>query len=117
MHGTEGGVLIDAALTGEARYFGDGVEEKLAAIDNPLKNVVEDVVSCLENGTALRVSGREGRRTVALLEAIYRSSREGVPLAFESATGLRAGLSTSLSWGSRPPTAVPGWKPCRIWRR
>ena len=86
VHGTEGGVLIDAALTGEARYFGDGVEEKLAAIDNPLKNVVEDVVSCLENGTALRVSGREGRRTVALLEAIYRSSREGVPLAFESAT-------------------------------
>jgi predicted dehydrogenase len=84
VHGTEGGVLIDSVLTGEARYFGEGVEEKLAAIDNPLKNVVEDVVSCLEKGTALRVSGHEGRRTVALLEAIYRSSREGVALAFEA---------------------------------
>ncbi len=86
VHGTEGGVLIDAALTGEARYFGDGIEEKLATIDNPLKNVVEDVVSCLEKGTSLRVDGREGRRTVALLEAIYQSSREGTPLAFQAAS-------------------------------
>jgi UDP-N-acetyl-2-amino-2-deoxyglucuronate dehydrogenase len=85
VHGTEGGVLIDAALTGEARYFGDGVEEKLASIENPLKNVVEDVVSCLTNGTKLRVDGREGRRTVALLEAIYQSSQEERPLAFEAA--------------------------------
>jgi UDP-N-acetyl-2-amino-2-deoxyglucuronate dehydrogenase len=82
VHGTEGGVLIDAALTGEARYFGDGVEEKLAAIDNPLHNIVEDVVSCLEEGTDLRVDGREGRRTVALLEAIYRSSDAGAPVAY-----------------------------------
>ncbi|HCL27706.1 MAG TPA: hypothetical protein DIC52_04630 [Candidatus Latescibacteria bacterium] len=86
VHGSEGGVLIDAALTGEARYFGDGIEEKLATIDNPLKNVVEDVVSCLEKGTSLRVDGREGRRTVALLEAIYQSSREGTPLAFQAAS-------------------------------
>lgn len=82
VHGSEGGVLIDAALTGEARYFGDGIEQRLAAIDNPLKNIVEDVVSCLEQGTTLRVDGREGRRTVALLEAIYRSSREGAAISF-----------------------------------
>lgn len=77
VHGTEGGVLIDAALSGEMRVFGDGLEEKLQAIDNPLANVVEDVVSALNEGTPLRVDGREGRRTVALLENIYRSSREG----------------------------------------
>lgn len=82
VHGTEGGVLIDAALTGEARYFGEGVEEKLASIDNPLHNIIEDVVSCLEQGTTLRVDGREGRRTVALLEAIYQSSREGAGIDF-----------------------------------
>jgi UDP-N-acetyl-2-amino-2-deoxyglucuronate dehydrogenase len=84
VHGTEGGVLLDAVLTGEARYFGEGVEDRLATIDNPLKNVVEDVVSCLETGTQLRVDGREGRRTVALLESIYRSSREGAPVSFEA---------------------------------
>lgn len=77
VHGSEGGVLLDAVLSGEMRVFGDGLEEKLLAMDNPLTNVVEDVVSALENGTALRVDGREGRRTVALLENIYRSAREG----------------------------------------
>jgi predicted dehydrogenase len=77
VHGSEGGVLLDAALSGEMRVFGDGLEEKLLAMDNPLANVVEDVVSALEHGTALRVDGREGRRTVALLENIYRSAREG----------------------------------------
>ena len=77
VHGSEGGVLLDAVLSGEMRVFGDGLEEKLLAMDNPLTNVVEDVVSALENGTALRVDGHEGRRTVALLENIYRSAREG----------------------------------------
>ena len=77
VHGSEGGVLLDAVLSGEMRVFGDGLEEKLLAMDNPLTNVVEDVVSALENGTALRVDGREGRRTVALLENIYRSARGG----------------------------------------
>jgi predicted dehydrogenase len=84
VHGTEGGVLIDAALSGEARCFGAGLEEKMASVDNPLHNIVEDMVACLETGTPLRVDGREGRRTVALLEAIYRSSREGRPVAFEA---------------------------------
>ena len=77
VHGSEGGVLLDAVLSGEMRVFGDGLEEKLLAMPNPLTNVVEDVVSALERGTALRVDGREGRRTVALLENIYRSAREG----------------------------------------
>ena len=87
VHGTEGGVLIDAALSGEARYFGDGLEDKLASVLNPLHNIVEDMVSCVESGTQVRVDGREGRRTVALLEAIYRSSREGRPVAFEATDG------------------------------
>lgn len=77
VHGSEGGVLIDAVLEGQMRVFGEGLEEKLQAIDNPLANVVEDVVSALEKGTQLRVDGREGRRTVALLEQIYRSARTG----------------------------------------
>lgn len=77
VHGTEGGVLIDAVLNGEMRVFGEGLEERLMTIDNPLHNIVEDVVSAITNGTPLRVDGQEGRRTVALLEAIYRSAREG----------------------------------------
>ncbi len=77
VHGSEGGILVDAALDGSMRVFGDGLEEKLQTIENPVKNVVEDVISALEKGTELRVDGREGRRTVALLERIYESARKG----------------------------------------
>ena len=77
VHGTDGAVLIEAALDGTMRVFGEGLEEKLNSIENPLKNVVQDVVSALENGTQLRVDGSEGRRTVALLEQIYASARKG----------------------------------------
>jgi len=71
-------------LSGEMRVFGEGLEDKLQSIDNPLKNVVEDLVSALEKGTKLRVDGREGRRTVALLEHIYASSRQGVRLDYKN---------------------------------
>ena len=81
-HGSEGGVLLDAVLSGEMRVFGEGLEEKLQSIENPIANVVEDMVSALQNGTQLRVDGREGRRTVALLENIYRSAREGKKLDY-----------------------------------
>ena len=82
VHGSGGGVLLDAVLSGEMRVFGEGLEEKLQSIENPIANVVEDMVSALQNGTQLRVDGREGRRTVALLENIYRSAREGKKLDY-----------------------------------
>ena len=77
VHGTEGGVLIDAALDGNCRIFGEGLEQKMTSIENPFSNVIEDMVYCLENDATPRVDGIEGRRTVALLEDIYRSSRTG----------------------------------------
>ena len=80
VHGSEGGILIDAALDGSMRVFGEGLEEKLESIDNPVHSAMEDMVLAIENGTAVRVDGREGRRTVALLEAIYASAREGCPV-------------------------------------
>ena len=77
VHGTEGGILLDEALGGTMRVFGDGLEDQLNSIDNPVQNVVEDMVQALENDGQMRVHGREGRRTVALLETIYQSAREG----------------------------------------
>ncbi len=77
VHGTEGGVLTEDALEGTIRVFGEGLEEKLETIKNPVHNVVEDMVQALETGSQLRVDGHEGRRTVALLESIYTSAREG----------------------------------------
>ena len=84
VHGKKGGILLDSALNGDLRVFGDGVEERLATVDNTIHNVVEDVVSALENGTTLRVDGQEGRRTVALLEHIYRSAELGQRVEYGS---------------------------------
>ncbi len=81
VHGSEGGILLDEALGGAMRVFGDALEDKLGSIDNTVHNVVEDMVQALENDGQLRVHGREGRRTVALLEAIYQSAREGKAVA------------------------------------
>ena len=77
VHGTEAGVIIDDALTGKIRVYGAELEQRLNQIENPMHNVVEDLVSAVEQGTPLRVDGREGRRTVELLEAVYFSARKG----------------------------------------
>ena len=82
VHGSEGGVLIDDALRGEMRVFGEGTEERLMKVENGTHSIVEDVVRAVSHGTPVRVDGREGRRTVALLEAIYRSARENKAVNF-----------------------------------
>ena len=80
VHGTKGGILVDDVLGGGMRIFGDGIEEALMAIENPVEHIVDDVLKALGTGSPLRVDGNEGRRTVALLETIYNSAREGKPL-------------------------------------
>jgi len=40
------------------------------------RNIIEDMVQALTQGTPLAVDARAGRQSVALLEAIYRSARE-----------------------------------------
>ncbi len=77
VHGSEGGILIDDVLAGKMQVFGEGLEDKLMTIENDLHSIVDDVVRTLTQGTPLRVDGHEGRRTVALLEAIYESARVG----------------------------------------
>lgn len=77
VHGTDGGVLIEDVLGGNMRVFGEGLEERLQQIDNPVQSIIEDFVSAVEVGGNVRVDGREGRRTVALLEKIYESARMG----------------------------------------
>ncbi len=77
VHGTEGAVLTHEALKGTWTVFGDGLEERLLTIENPYRNVIENMVAAVREGVPLYIDGSEGRRTVALLETIYRSSREG----------------------------------------
>lgn len=84
VHGSEGGVLMDSVLKGDMRVFGEGLKDRLMGLENTVSSIIEDIVSAVTVGTSLRVDGREGRRTVALLEKIYQSAREGRPLKVET---------------------------------
>ena len=49
------------------------------------RRVLEDFLAAVESGGTPKSSGREGRRSVALIEAIYESSRTGAPVRPRSA--------------------------------
>jgi len=41
------------------------------------KNIIEDMVSSIKEGTQVAVDGIEGRKSVAILDGIYESSETG----------------------------------------
>ena len=41
------------------------------------ENIFEDMVNAIQTGSTLQCDGREARRSVALFEAVYRSSDTG----------------------------------------
>ena len=41
---------------------------------------IEEFMQAVTEGTPLTVDGEEGRKSVALIEAIYRSARTGEPV-------------------------------------
>jgi len=59
---------------------GAAASTHVVADASPHRRVFEDFVSALDTGRPPRVDGREGRRSVALIEAIYASSRTGQPV-------------------------------------
>jgi predicted dehydrogenase len=59
---------------------GPAARTHVVADASPHRRVFEDFVSALDVGRPPRVDGREGRRSVALIEAIYASSRSGQPV-------------------------------------
>ena len=97
--------MLHDVLNGEMTAYGDGLQEKLDSVENHVHNIVEDVVNAVTKGTPLAVDGREGRRTVALLEAVYQSAREGKPLTFKVMKGDDMASTTQLA----PETVGPGW--------
>jgi len=44
---------------------------------NRPKNIIEDIVSAIKIGTPVTVNGNEGRKSVAIFNAIYKSSKTG----------------------------------------
>lgn len=46
-------------------------------VEPEAKNIIEDMVSAVTKGTPVAVDGAEGRKSVAIFNAIYESSRTG----------------------------------------
>jgi predicted dehydrogenase len=47
-----------------------------------MQNQIEDYINAIKNNTGPSVTGEDGRRTVELFTAIYRSSRDNLPVKF-----------------------------------
>lgn len=87
--GTEGTLSIEhdrivgwnlkgGAIAGEALTSGTkSASTPVVADATPHRRVVEDFVVALKEGRCPACDGREGRRSVALAEALYRSARTG----------------------------------------
>jgi predicted dehydrogenase len=54
------------------------------------RRVLEDFVAAIRTGAAPLCDGRDGRRSVELVEAIYRSARSGAAVALSRAAALGA---------------------------
>ena len=74
------GPLVGAAGGTAAAPVGASASTHLVADASPHRRVFEDFVSALDAGRPPRVSGREGRRSVEVIEALYASSRSGQPV-------------------------------------
>ena len=59
---------------------GASASTHVVADASPHRRVFEDFGAALDTGRPPRVDGREGRRSVALIEAMYASSRTGQPV-------------------------------------
>ncbi len=62
-----------------------------------MERQIEDFLLALEQGREPLVNGREGRRTVELFTAIYRSTRDNQPVKFPLHPEKRSGMDGRLS--------------------
>ena len=81
LEGAAGGAAVIAPFApGAPATAGAAASTHVVADASAHRRVFEDFVSALDTGRPPRVDGLEGRRSVALIEAIYASSRSGQPV-------------------------------------
>jgi predicted dehydrogenase len=78
--GAAGGAAAIRPGPSEPAAAGVAARTHVVADAGAHRRVFEDFVSALDTRRPPRVDGREGRRSVALIEAIYASSRNGQPV-------------------------------------
>jgi UDP-N-acetyl-2-amino-2-deoxyglucuronate dehydrogenase len=74
--------LKDASSLAPEVEFAAGVSAASPVVNDPSahRRVIEDFLDALDRGRPPRVDLKEGRRSVAVVRAIYESSRDGQPV-------------------------------------
>lgn len=78
VHGDKGGAILD--LSGETRWFFRDETQAPPEEEPPFLNSVANMVAALREGAPLVCDGREGRKSLELLTAIYRAAQTGQPI-------------------------------------
>ena len=86
--GSEGSLLLEGDQLADARPPREGVPENAASAAvsdaSAHQRIIEDFVDAIRSRRRPICDGVEGRRSVAVIEAVYRSSREKTPIALTS---------------------------------
>jgi predicted dehydrogenase len=75
VHGDKGGAIMD--VNGQVRWFFRDESVTPPEIEPPFANSAENMVAAIKNGAPLICDGREGRKSLELLTAIYKSAQTG----------------------------------------
>jgi len=75
----------DASVTVEPKADGAAQNAASPTVSDatPHRRILEDFIAAIRDGRTPACDGREGRRSVAVVEAIYTSAREGRPVTIE----------------------------------
>ncbi len=79
VHGDQGGAILD--MHGQVQWFFRNETAAPPEIEPPFPNSAANMVAAIRSGAPLVCDGREGRRSLELLTAIYRSAQTGQPVA------------------------------------
>ncbi|HID06720.1 MAG TPA: Gfo/Idh/MocA family oxidoreductase [Armatimonadetes bacterium] len=83
IHGVDGGVIAHVFIGDVEQWFFRDETRQPPDVQPRVSNVIEDVVTALRTGTPVEVDGREGRRSLEVLTAIYTSAREQRPVSLD----------------------------------
>lgn len=75
IHGDRGGAIMD--VHGQVRWFFRDESTMPPDVEPPFQNSAENMVAAIREGAPLVCDGREGRKSLELLTAIYRSAQTG----------------------------------------
>lgn len=79
VHGDKGGAIMD--MNGKVQWFFRDESIKPPEVDPPFTNSAENMVAAVKEGAPLVCDGREGRKSLEVLTAIYKSARTNTPVS------------------------------------